>query len=166
MNQIAAIATPCIPVFKTSRTKNVIAVAVIFGYPVTAIHTLISVPFGTTPTPPFIRIFKVDEVFRTTVLFAMFAERKFIPAGFAIDILLSVNDVVIFIVDEVFPAVGTLSQMFVPAIRAKVKLPVDFEFFRRSADVTIQYVLGIHSDLHWLVVTTTRRRFAGNRGAF
>ena len=73
MNQIAAIAAPCAPVFKTSRTKNVIAVAVIFGYPVAVIHALISVPFGTTPAPPFIRIFKVDEVFRITVFFTVFA---------------------------------------------------------------------------------------------
>ena len=105
----------------------------------------------------------MDKVVFTGKLFTTFTESKIFPAGFAINISLPVNDVVIFIVDEVFPAVGTLSQMFVPAIRAKVKLPVYFEFFRRSADVTIQYVLGIHSDLHWLVVTTTWRLFAGNR---
>ena len=99
----------------------------------------------------------MDKVVFTGKLFTMFAERKIFPAGFAINISLPVNDVVIFIVDEVFPAVGTLLQVFIPAIRAKVKLPVDFEFFHRSADVTF------HDSLHWLVVTTTRRRFAGNR---
>ena len=99
----------------------------------------------------------MDKVVTVGILFAMFAVGKIFPAGFAINIPLPVNDVVIFIVDEVFPAIGTLSQMFVPAFRAKVKLPVDFEFFRRSADVTF------HVSLHWLVVTTTRRRFAGNR---
>ena len=107
----------------------------------------------------------MDKVVTVGILVATFAVGKIFPAGFAINIPLPVNDVVIFIVDEVFPAVGALFQVFVPAIRAKVKLPVDFEFFHRSADVTIQYVLGIHSDLHWLVVTTTRRRFAGNRVA-
>ena len=99
----------------------------------------------------------MNKVVTVGILFATFAVGKIFPAGFAIDIPLPVNDVVIFIVDEVFPAVGTLLQMFVPAFRAEVKLPVDFEFFRRSADVTF------HDSLHWLVVTTTRRHFAGNR---
>ena len=99
----------------------------------------------------------MDKVVTVGILFATFAVGKIFPAGFAINIPHPVNDVVIFIVDEVFPAVGTLLQMFVPAFRAEVKLPVDFEFFRRSADVTF------HDSLHWLVVTTTRRRFAGNR---
>ena len=97
----------------------------------------------------------------------MFAVGKIFPAGFTINISLPVNDVVIFIVDEVFPAVGALLQVFVPAIRAEmIFLPVNLKllkFFRRSADVTIQYVLGIHSDLHWLVVTATRRISAGDR---
>lgn len=101
----------------------------------------------------------MDKVIAVGILFATFAVGKIFPAGFAINIPLPVNDVVIFIVDEVFPAVGALFQVFVPAIRAKVKLPVDFEFFRRSADVTF------HDSLHWLVVTTTRKRFAGNRVA-
>ena len=99
----------------------------------------------------------MDKVVAVGKLVATFAVGKIFPAGFAINIPLPVNDVVIFIVDEVFPAVGTLLQVFIPAIRAKVKLPVDFEFFHRSADVTF------HDSLHWLVVTTTRRRFAGNR---
>lgn len=98
----------------------------------------------------------MDKVVFTGKLFTMFAVGKIFPAGFAINIPLPVNDVVIFIVDEVFPAVGALFQVFVPAFRAEMKLPVDFEFFRRSADVTF------HDSLHWLVVTTTRRRFAGN----
>ena len=101
----------------------------------------------------------MDKVIAVGILVATFAVGKIFPAGFAINIPLPVNDVVIFIVDEVFPAVGALLQVFVPAIRAEVKLPVDFEFFRRSADVTF------HDSLHWLVVTTTRRRFAGNRVA-
>ena len=101
----------------------------------------------------------MDKVIAVGILVATFAVGKIFPAGFAINIPLPVNDVVIFIVDEVFPAVGTLSQMFVPAFRAEVKLPVDFEFFHCSADVTF------HDSLHWLVVTTTRRRFAGNRVA-
>ena len=107
----------------------------------------------------------MDKVVAVGKLFATFTVGKIFPAGFAINIPLPVNDVVIFSVDEEFPAVGTLLQMFVPAFRAEVKFSIAFEFFRRSADVTIQYVLGIHSDLHWLVVTTTRRRFAGNRVA-
>ena len=101
----------------------------------------------------------MDKVIAVGILFATFAVGKIFPAGFAINIPLTVNDVVIFSVDEVFPAVGALFQVFVPAIRAKVKLPVAFEFFRCSADVTF------HDSLHWLVVTTTRRRFAGNRVA-
>ena len=101
----------------------------------------------------------MNKVVTVGILVATFAVGKIFPAGFAIDIPLPVNDVVIFIVDEVFPAVGALLQMFVPAFRAEMKLPVDFEFFRRSADVTF------HDSLHWLVVTTTRRRFAGDRGA-
>ena len=107
----------------------------------------------------------MDKVVFTGKLFTTLTERKIFPAGFAIDISLPVNDVVIFIVDEVFSAVGALLQVFVPAIRAEMKLPVDFEFFRRSADVAFKYVLGIHKDLHWLVVTNTWRRFAGNRVA-
>lgn len=99
----------------------------------------------------------MDKVVAVGKLVATFAVGKIFPAGFAINIPLPVNDVVIFIVDEVFSAVGALFQVFVPAIRAEVKLPVDFEFFRCSADVTF------HDSLHWLVVTTTRRRFAGNR---
>ena len=91
----------------------------------------------------------MDKVVTVGILFATFAVGKIFPAGFAINIPLPVNDVVIFIVDEVFPAVGTLLQMFVPAIRAKVNfLPIDlkqFKFFRRSTDVTF------HDSLHWLV---------------
>ena len=107
----------------------------------------------------------MDKVVTVGILVATFAVGKIFPAGFTIDIPLPVNDVVIFIVDEVFPTIGALFQVFVPAIRAEVKLPVDFEFFRRSADVTF------HDSLHWLVVTTTwsvsttQRRFAGNRVA-
>lgn len=101
----------------------------------------------------------MNKVVTVGILVATFAVGKIFPAGFTIDIPLPVNDVVIFIVDEVFPTIGALFQVFVPAIRAEVKLPVDFEFFRRSADVTF------HDSLHWLVVTTTRRRFAGNRVA-
>ena len=105
----------------------------------------------------------MDKVVTVGILVATFAVGKIFPAGFAINIPLPVNDVVIFIVDEVFPAVGALLQVFVPAIRAKVNfLPIDlkqFKFFRRSADVTF------HDSLHWLVVTTTRKRFAGNRVA-
>ena len=101
----------------------------------------------------------MDKVVAVGKLVATFAVGKIFPAGFAINIPLPVNDVVIFIVDEVFSAVGALFQVFVPAIRAEVKLPVDFEFFRCSADVTF------HDSLHWLVVTTPRRHFAGNRVA-
>ena len=111
----------------------------------------------------------MDKVVFTGKLFTTFTESKIFPAGFAINISLPVNDVVIFIVDEVFPAVGALLQVFVPAIRTEMNfLLVNLKllkFFRRSADVTVKYILGIHSDLHWLVVTNTRRRFAGNRVA-
>lgn len=107
----------------------------------------------------------MDKVVTVGILVATFAVGKIFPTGFAIDISLPVNDVVIFIVDEVFSAVGALLQVFVPAIRAERKLTVDFEFFRCSADVTFKYVLGIHKGLHWLVVSTTQRRFAGNRVA-
>ena len=111
----------------------------------------------------------MDKVVTVGILFTTFTVGKIFPAGFAIDISLPVNDVVIFIVDEVFSAVGTLPQMFVPAFRAEMNFAIarlkEFKLFRRSADVTVKYVLGIHSDLHWLVVTTTRRRFAGNRVA-
>ena len=101
----------------------------------------------------------MDKVVAVGKLFATFTVGKIFPAGFAINIPLPVNDVVIFIVDEEFPAVGTLLQMFVPAFRAEVKFSIAFEFFRCSADVTF------HDSLHWLVVTTTRRHFAGNRVA-
>ena len=101
----------------------------------------------------------MDKGVLTGKLFATFTEGKTLPAGFAIDISFPVNGVVIFIVDEVFPAVGTLLQVFVPTIRAEMKFSVGGELFSRLADVAF------HDGLHWLVVTTTRRRFAGNRVA-
>ena len=74
----------------------------------------------------------MNKVVTVGILVATFAVGKIFPAGFTIDIPLPVNDVVIFIVDEVFPTIGALFQVFVPAIRAEVKLPVDLELFRRS----------------------------------
>jgi hypothetical protein len=45
--------------------------------------------------------------------------------------------------------------VFIPAIIAEMNFfPIDLKllkFFRRLADVTFKYVLGIHRDLHWLV---------------
>ena len=82
-----------------------------------------------------------------------------VAAGFAINIPIAVRDIVGFIVDEIFPAIGTLFQMFIPAIVAEMKFPVSAELFRRPADVTF------HDNLHWLVCTTTRRHFAEERVA-
>ena len=86
-----------------------------------------------------------------------------VSARFAVDIPVAIRDIII--TGEIFPAIRTLLQVFIPAIRAEMNFAIarlkEFKLFRRLADVA--YVLGIHSDLHWLVVTTTRRRFAGNR---
>ena len=73
--------------------------------------------------PPFIGIYEVDKIFGIAVFFAMFAIGEiFLPAGFTVDIPVSVHCIVIFIVEEVFIALGTLFQVFIPALRTKVNV--------------------------------------------
>lgn len=85
-----------------------------------------------------------------------------VPARFAVNIPIAIRDIII--TGEIFPAIGTLFQAFIPAIIAEMNfLPINLKLlklFRRSADVTFDR---FHDNLHWLVVTTTWRTSAEDR---
>ena len=92
----------------------------IFRAPLSAGIAAISVIFRAGITPLFIQIGNVDKSVAVGILFATFTERKIFPAGFTVDIPVPVHRIIIFIVEEVFIAIGTLFQVFLPAFRAKV----------------------------------------------
>jgi len=161
VNQFAAVVADIIIRLETSPAKCRIGIPVIFRSPVPARIAVISMILGAIVAPPFIQVFDVLEVVRIGIFVAVFAVGQMIvAAGFAIDIPVPVNDIIIFVLKEIFLATGTLFQMFVPAVRTKIdSFPVDFELFklfRRSADVTCDR---FHLKSSVVVVVTNRKDF-------